>query len=152
MAFNQIIIFKVQNSLLGLDIRDVNEIIRYQPPSEVPDVPDYWEGIINLRSSVIAIANLAKRLKLSCSEVNDHTKIIVVKLSSGQSLGLVVDEVVGIYNAKEEEIEEVPKYLKGNSSGCYKCVLKNENRLVIVLDYTNILSEKEHKKIKEIAA
>ena len=152
MAYTQIIIFKVQNSLLGLDIRDVNEIIKYQPPAEVPDLPEYWEGMINLRNHLIAVINLSKRLKLNSNMENEHTNIIVAKLSSGQMIGLMVDEVVGIYNAEEEEIEEVPQYLQKKSSHCFKNVLKNDKKLVIVLNHVNLLSEKEQEAISKIVA
>lgn len=152
MAYTQIIIFKVQNSLLGLDIRDVNEIIKYQPPAEVPDLPEYWEGMINLRNHLVAVINLSKRLKLNSNLANEQTNIIVAKLLNDQMIGLMVDEVVGIYNAEEEEIEEVPRYLQRKGSHCFKNVLKNDNKLVIVLDQVKLLSVEEEEAINKIVA
>ncbi|PLW80797.1 chemotaxis protein CheW, partial [Candidatus Woesearchaeota archaeon] len=88
----QLIVFNISDEEFGFDINDVREIIKLVDITKIPDIEDYFKGIINLRGNVIGVIDLAKKLHMQEKEVDDKTRIIVVEVGEDQ-VGLLVDEV-----------------------------------------------------------
>ncbi len=84
-------VFKIGDEEYAFDIEGVQEIIRYQDTTPLPDAPPYIDGVINLRGSIIPIFSLPDRLTFDL-RVDDKTKIIVCPVH-GEKVGFVVDEV-----------------------------------------------------------
>ena len=88
----QLVSFTVAAEEYGLDILRVQEIIRTQQLTRVPNLPDYVEGVINLRGKVIPVVALRRRLGLETIASDKNTRIVVVDIH-GQTLGFIVDAV-----------------------------------------------------------
>ena len=86
--------FHLGNEDYGIEIRYVTEIIGIQKITEVPDMPSFIIGVINLRGKVIPVMDVRSRFRLPTKEFDDRTCIIVVNLNE-TPVGLVVDAVNG---------------------------------------------------------
>ncbi|MFP4672107.1 MAG: chemotaxis protein CheW [Desulfohalobiaceae bacterium] len=145
----QLVSFKLKDEEFGVDILQVQEIIRMQEITHVPNAPDFVEGVINLRGRVIPIVDLRKRFGLESQEHGSATRIIVVMI--GQvTVGLIVDEVSEVLRIPENTVEPPPPIVAGIESDYIKGVGKLEDRLLILLDLNKILSREEKTSLKQV--
>ena len=97
----ELAVFRLGDEIYALDIEQVQEIIKYQPITPIPEPPQYVEGIINLRGKVIPVINLAERLGFTF-EPDERSKI-VVGLHEGNQVGLLVNDVDEILYVDESD-------------------------------------------------
>ena len=95
------LIFSLGNEFYGIEIKYVTEIIGVQPITEIPELPDYIKGIINLRGKIIPVMDVRIRFKKSPMEYNDRTCVIVIDVKD-TSVGLIVDSVSEVLSIEEE--------------------------------------------------
>ena len=152
---NMYLTFDVQDEEYAVNIGYVTEIVGIQKISEVPDVPEFIRGVINLRGKVIPVMDMRLRFGLPWREYGDRTTIIVLELddpsSPGQALtGLVVDQVTDVLSIPPENI--APSRWQGASDE-QDTVVKGLGRrddaesgdlgVSIVLDVPRLLSSRE---------
>ncbi len=99
----------------GIEIRHVTEIIGIQKITEVPDLPDFVRGVINLRGKVIPVMDVRTRFRMPPRDYDERTCIVVVNIEE-QSVGLVVDQVNEVADIPEEQIEPPPRTRNGQGS------------------------------------
>jgi purine-binding chemotaxis protein CheW len=137
----QLVSFSVASEEYGLDILRVQEIIRTQQLTRVPNLPDYVEGVINLRGKVIPVVALRRRLGLEPVASDKNTRIVVVDVH-GQTLGFIVDAVSEVLRIGADTVEPTPRigtvereYISG--------VGKLESRLLLMLDLERLMNHDE---------
>ncbi len=138
----QLVSFKLGDEEFGVDIMQVQEIIRMQEITSVPNAPEFVEGVINLRGRVIPIIDLRKRFGLEEKSHDKATRIIVVKVDD-LTVGLVVDEVSEVLRIPADTVEPPPPIVAGVESEYIRGVGKLEDRLLILLDLSKTLSKEE---------
>ncbi|OQA81669.1 MAG: Chemotaxis protein CheW [bacterium ADurb.Bin243] len=143
----QLVSFRLGVEEYGVSIMKVQEIIRMQEITKVPQMPDFIEGIINLRGNVIPIIDLRKRFGLSCAEKTIDSRIVVVSVRE-RIVGIIVDGVSEVLRLSEEQIEPPPPAVSTAGREYIKGVGKLEKRLLILLDIDKILSSEEHNVIE----
>lgn len=150
LAENQYVIFNLNSEEFGIDIMNVKEIIPYQESVNVPNTPEFVEGIINYRGKVIPIINLKKRLSLSGSEITKDTRIIVITFDD-KDVGFVVDEASQTMVIEDEQIDPTPDIISEVDRRFITGVGKiGEERLLILLDLHNILTDEEKQQIEKM--
>ncbi|NLW40319.1 MAG: chemotaxis protein CheW [Tissierellia bacterium] len=150
LAENQYVIFNLNSEEFGIDIMNVKEIIPYQESVNVPNTPEFVEGIINYRGKVIPIINLKKRLNLSGSEITKDTRIIVITFDD-KDVGFVVDEASQTMVIEDEQIDPTPDIISEVDRRFITGVGKiGEERLLILLDLHNILTDEEKQQIEKM--
>lgn len=122
----------------GIEIRHVTEIIGIQNIAEVPDMPHYIKGVINLRGKVIPVMDVRQRFGLQERDYDDRTCIIVINIDE-QSVGLIVDRVSEVLDIPEAQIEPSPKVKNGESSRFIQGMGKVGDRVKILLDAHQLL-------------
>lgn len=138
----QLVAFKVGNEEFGVDVKKVEGVISLVDITRLPRAPEFVEGIINLRGQIIAVIDLATRLRIPESQQTAGSRIVVVEVEDIK-VGLIVDapEVINISKA---DIEPSPTIGMGDiESSFIKGVAKLEDRLLILLDVDRVLSEGE---------
>ncbi len=145
----QLVSFKLRDEEFAVDILQVQEIIRLQDITNVPNAPAFVEGVINLRGRVIPIIDLRKRFALESAEHSASTRIIVVMIDN-VTVGLIVDEVSEVLRIPEDTVEPPPPIVAGIESDYIKGVGKLEDRLLILLDLGKILSRKEKSSLEKV--
>jgi purine-binding chemotaxis protein CheW len=145
----QLVSFKLREEEFGVNILQVQEIIRMQEITNVPNAPDFVEGVINLRGRVIPIVDLRKRFGLEAKEHSKATRIIVVMIDQ-VTVGLIVDEVSEVLRIPEDTVEPPPPIVAGIEADYIKGVGKLEDRLLILLDLNKILSQEERSSLQNV--
>lgn len=133
----------------GLEIRNVTEIVGIQRITEVPDMPPFIRGVINLRGKVIPVMDVRARFNLEPREFDDHTCIIVVNLN-GTAVGLVVDTVSEVMNIPLQQIDPPPSVKKGETSRYLQGLGKVGDSVKILLDIRKLLYDEELEQIASI--
>ncbi len=150
----QLVGFKIGKEQFGVDILMVQEIIRSAPITAVPNSPDFIEGVINLRGSIIPVIDLRKRLNLlkkrGEQESSPVTWIIIINVDE-RVTGFIVDSVTKVLKIQTSTIEPPPDIVvAGLKSQYIRGVCEIGAGLLILLDFSKILEIKEIKKLKEI--
>lgn len=140
--------FSIGKEDYGIEIRYVTEIIGIQSVTEVPELPDYVRGIINLRGKIIPVIDVRLRFKKELKEYNDRTCIIVVDIFE-VSIGLIVDSVAEVLNIDESNVVSPPEMKTGFHNRYVKGIGKVGNEVKLLLDCEKLLGEEEIGMIEE---
>jgi len=138
--------FKLAQEEYGLEILKVQEIIQMQAVTRVPRTPDYVRGVINLRGKVIPVVDLRKKFFLDTCTDTEKTCIIVVQLSSNDSvvvMGIIIDEVKEVLDIKASDIEDTPSFGSNINTDFILGMGKVNGSVKILLDIDKILSTQE---------
>lgn len=146
----QVVGFKIGREHFGVDILMVQEIIRSAPITAVPNSPEFVEGVINLRGSIIPVIELRKRLNLyRPAEHRGKDWILIVDVDS-RVTGFIVDSVTQVMKIQKNSIEPPPDIIvAGLKSQYIEGVCEIGNGLVILLDFNRILQIDEIRKLKD---
>jgi purine-binding chemotaxis protein CheW len=137
----QLVSFHIGGEEFGLDILRVQEIIRVQQLTRVPNSPDFVDGVINLRGKVIPVIALRRRLGLEDIPYDKQTRIVVVEVR-GTVLGFIVDSVSEVLRVPSETVEPPPRLGKVDRE-YVSGVGKLDNRLLILLDVDRLINGDE---------
>lgn len=133
--------FCIGKESYGIEIQFVTEIIGIQSITEIPELPEYVKGIINLRGKIIPVMDIRLRFKKEPREYNDRTCIIVIDISN-ISIGLIVDSVSEVLTIPEEEIVNPPE-MNRSYNRYIKKIGKAGSDVKLLLDCEKLLSEDE---------
>jgi purine-binding chemotaxis protein CheW len=146
----QLVGFHVGGEEFGLEILQVQEIIRTQQLTRVPNSPQFMEGVMNLRGKIIPVIALRRRFGLDEIPPGKQSRIVVVEIQ-GTVLGFIVDSVSEVLRISAATVEPPPRmgivereYVSG--------VAKLGGRLLILLDTDRLLSEPEPELLTAAAA
>ncbi len=140
--------FSICKESYGIEIKYVTEIIGIQAITEIPELPEYVKGIINLRGKIIPVVDVRLRFKKEPKEYNDRTCVIVVDIND-VFLGLIVDSVSEVLTIPERDIVEPPQMNKGFNNRYIKKIGKIGNETKLLLDCEKLLTEDEMEAINE---
>ncbi len=145
----QLVSFVIENEEFGIDILTVQEIIRHVDITRVPNAPSFVEGVINLRGHIVPVVDLRKRFGLPSRTPDKDTRIVVVELDN-RVVGFVLDAVKEVTRVDRSVIEPAPDLTLGIDTHYIKGVAKLEDRLLILLDLSEVLSVEEQQSLTPI--
>jgi purine-binding chemotaxis protein CheW len=145
----QMITFTVGAQEYGVDIQSVKEVIRQGEITPLPRAPSFLKGVINLRGDVIPIVDLRERFALQAGTYTESSRVIVVEVGE-KSVGMVVDRVSHVIRVPEDRIEDAPAWLGGTRNEFVRGVARVDERLVVLLDMTAVLSSDEMQQIARV--
>jgi purine-binding chemotaxis protein CheW len=154
----QLVSFTVGSEEYGVDIRLITEAVRPLKITPLPRMPEFIEGVVNLRGVIIPIVDLRKRFALS--QIVDNPRKMRMLITKGAIpgasgaapealLGLVVDSVREVLHVPVNDIETAPEAAKGQYAGFITGMGKVGDRLIILIDITKILSQQERSALAE---
>ncbi|CAN2041176.1 purine-binding chemotaxis protein CheW [Candidatus Magnetomoraceae bacterium gMMP-15] len=149
----QLVGFFIGKEHFGVNILMVQEIIKPAAITILPNSPDFIEGVINLRGSIIPVIELRKRLNLSerPQDQKKNIRILIVNVDH-QVTGFIVDSVSKVIKIQKKTIEPPPDIITAGLASQYILgVCEIEKKLLIMLDFNKILQIKEIKKLREIS-
>ncbi len=137
--------FRIGGQDFGVEILDVNEIVGLQTITEVPDVPNYVKGMINLRGTVIPVIDVRLRFGMEPREYDPRTCVVVVTVE-GATVGLVVDRVNEVGAFPEGTISAPPSGGERKLGSEYISGMgKHGEHVTILLDTGKLLYENQEK-------
>ena len=130
---HQFCTFYLDGHYFGLDVLQVQEIIRYQEMTRVPLAPAVVRGLINLRGQIVTAIDLRRRLDLSDRPADQLPLNVVVRTDDG-AVSLLVDEIGDVLEVPDELFERPPETLKGTARELIRGAYKLPDRLLLILD------------------
>ena len=131
---NQIVTFQLGKEIFGIDTNLIKEIIRYPEITEVPKAPKYLKGLANLRGIIIPVIDTRIKLDISNIEITPHTRVLILDIGK-TFLGLIVDQVKGVIDVEENEVEPPPQVLSSEIEKEYiSGVIRKNGQLIQLLE------------------
>lgn len=141
--FLQVVSFKLHKEEYAIEITKAKEIILVDGVTRVPQMPDFIEGVINLRGNVIPVIDLRKRFGLPIAKLDEQSRIVVTRMES-KIIGLIVDSVSQVMKIPRNQIQPPPDTI-ANLAGEYLIgIAKEEHNMIMLLDIEKIMSADEH--------
>lgn len=125
--------FFLHGLFFGVDVRRVQEVIRYQEMTAVPLAPRMIEGLINLRGQIVTAIDLRRRLDLPGRPEGELPMNVVVRSEDG-AVSLLVDEIGDVVELEDSVYERPPETLTGVARELIRGVYKLKERLLLILD------------------
>lgn len=136
-----IILFKVGDELIGVDIRSVREVAEGHQPVPVPKTPDFLIGMVNIRGEVIPVISLHRRLGLS--DQNITNKLLIVE-DRGRLAAIAVDELMGTRKIGKERINKRSELLSTKKEKKFFLgVYEGDQKPILLLDLEKTLSKED---------
>jgi purine-binding chemotaxis protein CheW len=139
---NMYLTFRLGKEDYGIEIRYVTEIVGMQKITEVPDMPIFVKGVVNLRGQVIPVLDMRLRFNMEPRNYDERTCIIVVNIG-GSQVGLVVDTVNEVRNIDNDQISPPPKTAGADSARYIQGMGKVGEEVIILLEGQRLLHENE---------
>ena len=139
----QYIVISMGDEQFGIDIRYIDNIVKMQHITRVPNVASYFKGVINLRGEVLPVMSLRLKMGLEEDVTTKNTRIIILRLEQHGMIGVIVDEVKEVLTLEESNIEKVANDGKDDKDEFVFAVGKCEDGLVSLLDLNAVALERE---------
>ena len=139
----QYLTFMLGGEVFAIGILAIKEIIEYGNLTEVPMMPDYIRGVINLRGSVVPVVDLSARFGRKNTELTRRTCIVIIEVASDQEkqvIGVVVDAVNEVLEIQADQIEPPPAFGAKIRTDFIRGMGKVDGKFVIILNVDNVLS------------
>lgn len=141
--------FALGAEVFGIEIKYVTEIIGMQSITEVPELPAYVRGIINLRGKIIPVIDIRLRFKKPLQKYNDRTCIIVVDIKE-ITVGMIVDTVAEVVNIAEENLVAPPQMNSHFQQRYLKAIGKVDKEIKLILDCDRLLTDDETAELEAV--
>jgi purine-binding chemotaxis protein CheW len=125
--------FFLNGLFFGVEVLNVQEVLRYQQMTHVPLAPATVQGLINLRGQIVTAIDLRHRLELPARVSGELPMNVVVRSEDG-AISLLVDEIGDVVEIEDDVFEAPPETLRGVARDLIKGVYKLKERLLLVLD------------------
>jgi len=153
----QLVTFRVGAEEYGLDMRSITEVVRPLKITTLPRMPEFVEGVVNLRGVIIPIVDLRKRFALATITDNRRTTRMIItrgglsgaQIAGNELLGLVVDSVQEVLHVPKKNIDPAPGAATGVEADFIAGMGKVGDRLIILIDIKRILSQQERSALAE---
>ncbi len=138
-ADEQVVVFSLGDEQFGVDIARVQEIIRWQKVTKLPNAPQFVEGVIDLRGRIVPVIDLRRRFGLESALPNKETRIVVVEIQ-GQTVGTIVDGVSEVLQVPGSVIEPPSQIVVTAESAHLRGIARLQNSLIALLDLEHVLT------------
>jgi len=145
----QLVTFKLKDETYGINVMQVQEVLRISEIAPVPGAPQYVLGIINLRGNVVTVIDTRTRFGLPTGELDDASRIVIIE-SEEQVVGILVDSVAEVVELAQSEIDSAPNIGNDDSSRYIQGVASSDENLLIVVDLNKLLTEEEWSEMSGI--
>lgn len=142
----QYLTFMLGGKVYGLEILNIKEIIEFGEITEVPMMPGFIAGVINLRGSVVPVVDLSQRFSGKATVIAKRTSIIILEVENDDlriEIGVMVDMVNEVLDIHQEEVEPAPSLGNQIQTNFISGMAKIDGKLLILLDIENVLSVDE---------
>jgi len=145
-APSQYLTFALGGEMFAVGILNVKEIIEYGNLTEIPMMPAFIRGVINLRGSVVPVIDLSARFGGKSAELGRRTCIVIVEVSDADTqhdIGIMVDAVSEVLDIPNSEIEPPPTFGAKIRADFIFGMGKVVGKFVIILNINKVLSVEE---------
>ncbi len=151
----QYLTFKLDGESFATEISKVREVLEYTQITPVPRSPEFMQGVINLRGSVVPVVDLRLQFGMAAIKQTVDSCIIIIEVNiEGTStvLGALTDSVQEVIDLKPEQLEPAPSFGTRIDNDFVQYMGKLEDRFVIVLDMNKVFSLEQINKVEKTSA
>ena len=145
----QWVTYKLGEETYGINVMQVQEVLRHTEIAPVPGAPEYVLGIINLRGNVVTVIDTRARFGLEPTEVSDNSRIVIIE-SDEQVVGILVDSVAEVVYLRSSDIDSAPNVGTEESAKFIQGVSNRDGELLILVDLNKLLSDEEWEELTNI--
>ena len=138
----QWVTFHLEDETYGINVMQVQEVLRYTEIAPVPGAPAYVLGIINLRGNVVTVIDTRARFGLAGNDVTDNSRIVIIEADK-QVIGILVDSVAEVVYLRSSEIDCTPNIGTEESAKFIQGVSNRDGELLILVDLNKLLNDEE---------
>lgn len=140
-AQTQIVTFRLGHELFAADIFSVERVLRYTPPTPVPNVPAWIEGVIDYQGRVVPVVNLRRRFELPDAVPADG-RILVLTVGD-EWVAATVDGVLDVTALDASRLAPPPALFRGLAASYVRGIVRRGERLAVFLDVARLFSTDE---------
>ena len=138
----QWVTFSLDDETYGIDVMQVQEVLRVTEVAPVPGAPHYVMGIINLRGNVVTVIDTRTLFALTPKDTDDSSRVVIIE-SNQQVVGILVDSVAEVVDIPSGAIETAPSVGNDESSKYIQGVFSQADLLYILVDLNKLLADEE---------
>lgn len=139
---NRYICFNLGTQEYGVPLLSIKEVLGLPEVTPIPQSPNYFLGIMNLRGKVISVMDLRIKIGLK-SQNNSETSVMILDLGE-QLLGVVVDRVNAVITINLKDIAEAPKIEESKATDYIENVYRHNQQLILLISIAKALSIEDH--------
>jgi purine-binding chemotaxis protein CheW len=145
----QLVIFRLGAELFAADVFAVERVLRYTPPSSVPGVPRWIEGVMPYRDTVIPVVDMRRRIELADAPITPETRMLVFT-GTGGWIGAIVDSVTEVAVVPAASVTPPPPLFHGLPAQFMRGIAKVGEQVVVVLDIDRVLTSTDRLEFERI--
>lgn len=145
----QWVTFQLEEETYGINVMQVQEVLRYTEIAPVPGAPDYVLGIINLRGNVVTVIDTRTRFGLPVRDVTEQTRIVIIEAEQ-QVIGILVDSVAEVVYLRTSQIDSAPNVGTEESAKFIQGVSNRDGELLILVDLNKLLNDDEWDELSRL--
>ncbi|MCC6708593.1 MAG: chemotaxis protein CheW [Gammaproteobacteria bacterium] len=138
--------FRLADEIYGINVMQVQEVLRMTDVAPVPGAPHFVMGIINLRGNVVTVLDTRKLLDLATSDITDSSRIMIIE-SGKVTVGLLVDSVAEVVNIALSDIDPPPSVGNDEGSRYIQGVYSSDQQILILIDLNKLINEENRDSI-----
>lgn len=138
----QWVTFRLAGETYGINVMQVQEVLRYTDIAPVPGGSHHVLGIINLRGNVVTVIDTRLRFGLPKGDINDNTRIVIIEANT-HVIGILVDSVAEVVYLRQSEIDTSPNVGNEESARYIQGVCHKDGELLILLEIDKMLTDDE---------
>lgn len=135
----QFIIVNIGNEQYGIDIKNVDNIVRMQKITRVPKAPNYFRGVINLRGEIVPVMSIRRKFEIEEDEITNTTRIVILKPDQQEAIGIIVDSVKEVLSLEADDIEKLPSDPNDEKAKYINAVGKYNDNLISILNINGVI-------------
>ena len=145
----QLVVFRLGDEEFGVEIGQVREIIKMIEVTQMPNCPDFMQGVINLRGQVTAVMDLRKKLGISANNEEKDARILIVELDD-KTVGMIVDSVTEVLRIPTKDLDDADIITSQVEANYIRGVGKLEDKILILLDLNKVLTTREIAQVEQV--
>lgn len=147
----QFVGFRLADQEYAFRIEQIREIVIPDRVTRMPQVPNYVEGVSNLRGTIIPVIDLRYLFNLGSKDRDEETRTIVANVGS-KTIGCTVDAVTQVIRISPEQIQAAPDLVKTDGAGYITGFAKLDKRLIVLLEINELLEPTKLEQVRQIAS
>lgn len=150
----QLVTFQLGEEQYGIDIMDVEGIVKVEDVRAIPNAPPYVEGIFNLRGDIIPVINLHRRFHIRHANLSEEDALLsgfVIINIDEMLLAVIIDKVSRVVTVEREEIQPPPQMLSGIGAEYIEGVVRREEGYLIILDTRRLFNVRELEQLNTMS-
>lgn len=149
----QLVTFQLGEENYGIDIMEVEGIVKVEDVRPIPNAPGYVEGIFNLRGEIIPVINLHRRFHIKQASLSDEDRLLsgfVIINIDGRHIAVAIDKVSRVVSVDAADIQTPPEVISGIGTQYIRGVVNSEDGYLIILDIHRLFNMRELQQLEQI--